>query len=138
LVQRVPRTFRYYPKGIPKSSVRLVVPSTFGGTIFRAYVRRYSLQSVRSVVPRTFGGMVYRAYIRWSQVRSVVRFTKRTSGGPPAYVRATDTSVRPPDLVYVRRLRVSFQLPFPKVQDTLRLTLRVLGFRLSGYTKGSG
>jgi hypothetical protein len=26
LVQRVSRTFRYYPKGIPKSSIRPVVP----------------------------------------------------------------------------------------------------------------
>jgi hypothetical protein len=28
LVQKVSRTSRYYPNGIPKSSVRLVVPST--------------------------------------------------------------------------------------------------------------
>jgi hypothetical protein len=78
------------------------------------------------------------AYVRWSHVRPVVWFAERMSGGPSAYVHATDISVRPPDLAYVCHLRVSFQLSFLRVQGTLRLTLRVLGFRLSGYTKGSG
>jgi hypothetical protein len=78
----VPRTFKYYPKGFPKRSVR-----------------------------------------------PVVRFAERMSGGPPAYVRATDTSVRPPYLAYVHDLRVSFQLSFPRVQGALRLTPK--GLRLS-------
>jgi hypothetical protein len=88
---------------------------------------------------------IKRVVTLWSHVRPVVRFVEHTSGGPtyvrwspPTYVHATDTSVRPPDLTYIRHLRVSFQLSFPKVQGTLRPTLRVLGFRLCGYTKGSG
>jgi hypothetical protein len=73
MVERVSRTSKYYPKGIPKSSIRSVVPCTF-----------------------------------------VVLFVERTSGGPPLYVRTTDSRVRPPDLAYVRLLRVSVWILFSK------------------------
>jgi hypothetical protein len=75
-----------------------------------------------SVVPRT----------------SSVLFAERTSGGPPSYVRTTDRSVRPLDLAYVRPLWVSVKLLLLEVPNVTRLKLRVLGFRLSGSTKGSG
>jgi hypothetical protein len=64
---------RYYPKGIPKSSIHLVVPLT-----------------------------------------SIVLFVKCTSDGPPSYVRTIDRSIRPPNLAYVRLLRVSVWLLFSK------------------------
>jgi hypothetical protein len=93
----VSRTSRYYPEGIPKSSIRPVVPRTSG-----------------------------------------VLFTEHTSGGPPSYVRTIDRSVRPLDLAYICPLRVSVKLLFLEVPNITRLKLRVLGFRLSGSTKGSG
>jgi hypothetical protein len=82
----------------------------------------YTKSSVRSVVPRTSG----------------VLFVERTSGGPPSYVHATDRSVRPLDLAYIRPLRVSVKLLFLEDPNVIRLKLRVLGFRLSSSTKGSG
>jgi hypothetical protein len=84
--------------------------------------------------------MIYQkvAYIRWSHVRPLVRFAERMSSGPPMYVCATDTSVRPPDLAYIRHLRSAFSFYLLKVQGVLRLTIRVLGFHLSGSTKGLG
>jgi hypothetical protein len=69
---------------------------------------------------------------------SGVLFAEHTSGGPPSYVRTTDKSVRPLDLAYVRPLWVSVQLLFLKDPNVIRLKLRVLGFRLSDSTKGSG
>jgi hypothetical protein len=52
-------------------------------------------------------------YVWWFCVRPQVRFVERTSDGPPAYVRTTDNSVRPPNLAYVH----------PKVQITLLAAL---------------
>ena len=60
-VQRLLRTCRYYPEGIPKSSVRPVL---------------------------------------WCM--SSVRFAECTSSGPPLHVYTINSTVRPPDLVYVR------------------------------------
>jgi hypothetical protein len=82
----------------------------------------YIKSSVRPVVPRTSG----------------VLFAERTSGGPLSYVCTTDKSVRPLDLAYVRPLWVSVKLLFLEDPNVIRLKLRVLGFRLSGSTKGSG
>jgi hypothetical protein len=76
----------------------------------------YTKSSVRPVVPRTSG----------------VLFAERMSGGPLSYVHTIDKSVRPLDLAYVNPLWVSVKLLF------LQLKLRILGFHLSGFTKGSG
>jgi hypothetical protein len=67
-----------------------------------------------------------------------VLFAKRTSSGPSSYVRTTDRSIRLLDLVYVRPLWVNVKLLFLEVPNVTRLKLRVIGFRLSGSTKGSG
>jgi hypothetical protein len=82
----------------------------------------YTKSSVRLVIPRTSG----------------VLFVERTSGGLPSYVRTTDISVRQLDLAYVHSLWVSVKLLFLEDSNVIRLKLRVLGFRLSGFTKGSG
>jgi hypothetical protein len=59
-------------------------------------VSRYYPKSIQKV-----------AYVRWSHVHLPVQFVERTSGGPPLYIRTTNSSVRPLDLVYVRSLRIS-------------------------------
>jgi hypothetical protein len=69
---------------------------------------------------------------------SGVLFIERTSGGPPSYVHTTDRSVRLLDLAYIRPCWVSVKLLFLEDPIVIRLKLRVLGFRLSGSTKGSG
>jgi hypothetical protein len=58
---------------------------------------------------------IYRAYVQWSPI---VR---------PHYRQA-----------YVAPLWASAKLLFLEVPNVIRLKLRVLGFRLSGSTKGSG
>jgi hypothetical protein len=88
----------------------------------RYYLEGIPKSSVHQVVPRT----------------SSVLFAERRSGGPPSYIRTIDRSVRPLDLAYVRPLWVSVKLLFLEVPNVTRLKLRVLGFRLSGSTKGSG
>jgi hypothetical protein len=69
---------------------------------------------------------------------SGVLFAERTSGGPPSYFHTTDGSVHPLDLTYVHPLWVSVKLLFLEDPNVIRLKLKVLGFRLSGSTKGSG
>jgi hypothetical protein len=68
---------------------------------------------------------------------SGVLFIEHTSGGPPSYVRTIDRSVRPLDLAYIRPRWVNVKLLFLEDPNVIRLKLRVLGFHLSGSTKGS-
>jgi hypothetical protein len=84
--------------------------------------KEYTKSSVRLVIPHTSG----------------VLFVEHMSGGPPSYVRTTDRSVHPLDLAYVCPMWVNVKLLFLEDPNVIRLKLRVLGFRLSGSTKGSG
>jgi hypothetical protein len=73
----------------PESSGRPAKGCTSGGSC--SVVQRLSHTSM--YYPE---GTQKVAYIQWSCVRPPVRFAERMSGGPPAYVRTTDNSIRPP------------------------------------------
>jgi hypothetical protein len=77
------------------------------------------------------------AYVWWSYVCLLVRFAECMSGGPLTYVRTTDSSVRPPDLAYVRLLRIKVCLLFSKGSKCVLANTKDLRPCLSSSIKGS-